>query len=63
MISFLKLKGKEEFLIAKNNLIKDIMKRGETEWQGHQLAEFCKVLKTELNKKPEEEMQYEVVSK
>jgi hypothetical protein len=39
------------------------MKRGETEWQGHQLEEFCKVLKTELNKKPEEEMQYEVVSK
>lgn len=32
IISFLKQKGKDEFIIAKNTLIKEIMRRGETEW-------------------------------
>ena len=32
IIQFLRQKGKEDFIVAKNTLIKEIMRRGETEW-------------------------------
>lgn len=62
-IQFFRLTGKDDFIIAKNTLIKEIMRRGREDWVEHELSEFTKVLELELQKKEPEEMMYEVVSK
>lgn len=62
-IQFFRLTGKDDFIIAKNTLIKEIMRRGREDWKDHELSEFTKVLEVELQKKDTQEMMYEVVSK
>ena len=63
-IEFLKKKlYRHDLVEAKQRLIEEILKHGDTNWKGHELEVFVNVLKNELTKGESTEVEYQVDAK